>query len=1022
MKQSSGAPQQTSSLGCLGVFSVFCLTLFTVGELALLLWLNPYWVERHAWWRAPLVEQEVAYAYDQVDQLDPQRLSFATTAPGPRLHGPATAPVLFELGSDRADYTLQGGARLQDKLVGGEVIIPPGAVREHALVKLTPISKVPPRMASAFVGPVYDLRIGPHEHYQFERPVEFRFPYSPERAAGGNPVVAVWEGDRWKPLPTRVDAANKVLIASTPHASEAGSIDTASTRAESSTLDWITGAIGNSLRSSIFRVTAYAGISNYNTPEGNFAVHYYPASGDSFGNHKLDQQFEQGVPAGDTPRFVKLVGESLEYSLQRLGELGLNAPTAKLTRYDVYLVDLGEGVLGQSPLGGPLYINCQLPSMALRDGTDPEMDVRTTCAHELTHLLQGAYYGSLAVKTDGESIKFIAEAVAEVAAQMVYPSSNAEVHLLTLEYGRLLTVPWNKTDDPYAYAAFPKWMQMHDDSGWPFSLKAMELSAGEGVGVNPLQDCDDAFRAAAPNSQLKTLGQAFTRFAAWFYHEDQWEGLLTRMHGPAVTAKDQAFSQASIALDSVQQNIALWFQNVARPSNQSPPAIIRRDYGEDALGMLAPLTAHAQYINACPLPKTLKPKLVVWFEPRGTPAADLRVYVMEGVADHHATPQRNGELGMPLRGNAGTVSRIELQPQPVGHVIEDFGLPGKPNRITLLFVNQSLSAAIPGVSVRRWLLVPPPVARVDRDERSGPQNWTVSWDHVGIHPSSQQAATLKIQPRAFKHYNVYRKRWDDPPSAWQVIGTTAADTWSEAAPDPGPWTYTVSVVDILDQESAKATVETHDPFIGTWKGMVAMTAGAPADALAAMMSEGRRRARAEMEQNLAAATTDQERHSIKQSWELDEKLAQHVMQAVNGVAPVVQQTLRLGVPFRVEVDRRGGVYYAKLTEVFWGLTPLPEEFKVDVAMKRSMPNKLVFRDFTQTIEHRELVENAVFRLEPPAFVLYRLDPSGTKNNVIRQESYEITLESMGHDAGTQLRWVLERESPEVGKTLSPVGP
>ena len=52
---------RTNSVGCFGVFAVFCLLLMTAAVLASLWWLDPNWVDQRAWWKPAPLADNAAY-------------------------------------------------------------------------------------------------------------------------------------------------------------------------------------------------------------------------------------------------------------------------------------------------------------------------------------------------------------------------------------------------------------------------------------------------------------------------------------------------------------------------------------------------------------------------------------------------------------------------------------------------------------------------------------------------------------------------------------------------------------------------------------------------------------------------------------------------------------------------------------------------------------------------------------------------------------------------------------------------
>src|SRR6185295_16447382 len=93
------------------------------------------------------------------------------------------------------------------------------------------------------------------------------------------------------------------------------------------------------------------------------------------------------------PMYVRRMGHWLEFARKELHEEGFALPPAKLIRYDCFLAPVGDSGmdLGESNMGGPLFISSKLQEIAVADQTDPETLMKLTCAHELLHVAQGKF-------------------------------------------------------------------------------------------------------------------------------------------------------------------------------------------------------------------------------------------------------------------------------------------------------------------------------------------------------------------------------------------------------------------------------------------------------------------------------------------------------------------------------------------------------------------------------------------------------------------------------------------------------
>src|SRR6185295_11356269 len=244
------------------------------------------WFDRVAFWRAPLVHPELPAA----DAADPKaaRKRWAAELPPepPRKPRPdPTQPVLVPNARVTADYTPAAGAVAKDPGNGASVQVPSGALGQAAKVSLTPVLRVPSTMIAPIAGPVYEVRIDDRDHTDFNRPIDVSIPYVKGLVPGDQVVIGVWENDRWVALPSKVDPAKGLVTASSTHASL---FSVASAARIAARIGFTAGAAkgllvlgvvlagceNDTVRAAGFAAW-YGRSEEYETPEGNFKVHYY---------------------------------------------------------------------------------------------------------------------------------------------------------------------------------------------------------------------------------------------------------------------------------------------------------------------------------------------------------------------------------------------------------------------------------------------------------------------------------------------------------------------------------------------------------------------------------------------------------------------------------------------------------------------------------------------------------------------------------------------------------------------------
>ncbi len=207
-----------SSLGCLGCLAVPSLALMSLFLLGLLWWLNPQWIDHHAVWRAPLVQdsgQWIAFHGDDEAMLEQLGLEAEPELVQPLVE--AQEWQRFEFGQISTEYLSSEGAEIIEPN-GLRLVIPARALSTDGTLTMTPMARLPENMSANFLGPIYDIRLGDEEHLQFRRKATLTLPYVPGLDPTDGQLV-VWENGRWVPVSSRIDRDAHTIRGEISHAS-----------------------------------------------------------------------------------------------------------------------------------------------------------------------------------------------------------------------------------------------------------------------------------------------------------------------------------------------------------------------------------------------------------------------------------------------------------------------------------------------------------------------------------------------------------------------------------------------------------------------------------------------------------------------------------------------------------------------------------------------------------------------------------------------------------------------------------
>jgi hypothetical protein len=362
-------------------------------------------------------------------------------------------------------------------------------------------------------------------------------------------------------------------------------------------------------------------------------------------------------------------------------------------------------------------------------------------------------------------------------------------------------------------------------------------------------------------------------------------------------------------------------------------------------------------------PKSQKAKLVVRFVPYGKVSPDLRIL--------YAVDKCKQQI--PCQSRVSTFEEVQLSlEKPVMKVVDLFGQKDHPDRVTVLAVNRSLEASVPGSSVERWLLVPPSNVQFERVEPSS-RRWRVKWDRVG----------LKDHAPVWGQYEVLRRRVGQKDSDLVPLNRTEDEFYGGDVPTDDDYVFTVKVVDLYGNKSHPAKVGDRDTFAGDWFGVVSEQHGL-------YLSESMVQLRDIYDEKTALArkkiqrmpeSTEHERQRKREELESQqfvEELGDLAMDFASELAPTIGFVARnMGFPVKFSIRRRAGEYfltvksilYMALNEDEFGDLPLESAGDRSLRLKsREVPllSKMVFHspreDFIHTddgvvVTHRNLETN-----------------------------------------------------------------
>ena len=979
------SPVRPRGCGCLMLFSIFCLTVFTAAEVGGLLWLNPEWFDRQAFWRGPILPPDVVLvanpaAHAALDREDAER-DAAATARTAR----ADAPVLLEDLAVEADYDPVRGVTLTTK-ADGVFEFPSGSVRETAHIRVVPIASLPQRYADAalgVVGPVYQIFIGDQEHYQFARPIHVTLPYIPEmlgpKAKHENIKLYTFDGG-WHAFPSTVDPQRHTVSGEVSHCSPtiAGTIDAAQDAG-----NW-TGGFVNTVRQSAWFHFSFGGSKAYETPAQHFKIHYgrfFEAPLSDKGAKRLPPEIKPAKPNPDYPNSVVLLGEFLETSRDNLQTV--NMPISGNSEYNVYLAAssgafLTPAPLGDSPLTGDrLFITSAWYDDSPDAPPPPSADMlrhmmKATATHELLHVAQSQVFGSAMGRG-----RWWMEMTAPYLADRFWAQQGDPTNIVRDYYMGLgdlghncqqLTLSMDdslESNDWYRYAAFLQWLEKKDAAG---VLKVLDqVKKDQDFSVAAL---DKIFQ----REFKKPLGELLEAFAQDFYHLDLANNAIL----PPAVYMNSNETWANYQTKESREFLYAMRASTAK-SDPSPAGIgVVNVWARTEVPALSHLTTSSFPVLFEVLPLNRKPKFVVQYEPAGAPDPDLSLTV--------ATAQVVRKKTGVLRPVTPFV-KVDIKAPQTKYVVGDASVLFDDNRATILLSNRSLDRKIAGGALERWVLLAPAWLQSDPASKSAggapPQGRKLTWHKTELKDA-----------KAFKGYVVYRRKTGEPDSAFKPMAEVKDEKWTDDAGGEDN-AYMVRVKDVLDNESADSPLDDHtDPFQGDWRGTITLVKGSLVEPILTVANK----VGADMDKEESAAiahTADPaERARRQKEWDETKKAGKETYDDLAQALRAGEQVARAGLPFHVAIAREDDRYFL--------LFPDFNAMATGTASKDGIP---MMRSDQHTLQMADMPPES-----PPLLLrLWRVNSDG--RNEIRSE-YRVELPIDGKTEECVIKWDLFREAPQ----------
>ncbi len=769
----------TSRFGCLGCSWVAAMVFGSVVLSATLIWIAPQWLQPILFWNEPPQPPEAILISEELLTDDGE------TEPAAN---PETEVEKWQRFAVAAEYREAEGIELTT-LGGSTFHLPPGAISGDRPVTITPVTRVPGAMVqdgAIPVGPVFHLQIGGEEHWSFDRPIEVSVPFDPAVTGRSfeqaRPTLAVWETDRWRPLPTAYDAGRATLRADVPHASIVG-------------LLWGVGkgvAIGWAIvttepAQAIWQQLKSKCDAVYSTD--NFDLNYLSAGKDGApmpDSDYLDHTAYNGKKHDGHPRYITDLGDFLEDGRKWLPDVRMSVPEVWFDRYEAFVIPLDD--FGASKLGGPLIISTTMEY----DGKLPAnlaYDMRRTCVHELIHVAQDESISNL--QDFALDLRWWIETTAEHLSIKLMKAragqANPKPFFYTSRSPRLPAVGLDGSTElqPYAYARLLDWMEANGvdtvdaiqavNSRWKISEKAL----------------DEEIRKR--NSKGLGLSDYHATFAREYYLANAWTGSMTG-RDKARLVYDLGRFRFPVISTLVRGNYVARFYDEIKIEE---PAVVSKIYAFDARSL--PKRRQTHLVVQVEAPLTANATSIFYAEQRGNPPYDGKP---PAFAVHYARP---------------VATIMSSKKMASGRNLSDDYI----NRMTVVVNHGSFASDDAPITVRRWMLMAPEWVSAFRQNDG---NYAVSWHQAEIKSAADGAA--------FIGYDLYRRPFGatEFPNAPVNFLPLTDEFYVDNPPSDGFWEYTVRVVDSAGNLSEPAPIDTEgDPFVGTWEGRLRLIEGSVAE-------------------------------------------------------------------------------------------------------------------------------------------------------------------------------------------------
>jgi hypothetical protein len=936
----------------------------------------------------------------------------------------------MELASELSEsFTVASGGPTQIRSRNGvHVDMPSGAAPPGTTITISPVARLTPQMGAPFAGPIYDIRVGNRDHFQFNQPVTVSVPFVP-RLAGDEPVrLATFQNGRWVEVPCTVDRQRGVVTAQVNHAS----VWTTLRGAAGAAAGWVGGVttpiwvdLGLPLfmiwNSDSVRAGFYSAYNKGSWEHGtkNFKIHYfrsgkhavmndsdYPLRGNRPGVYvAIDSERSQiltdeGKKA--VPLYIQDLGELAESIRTNLAnQYGMPFPEVRTfagyqagLRYDIFVFDLGD--LGSTPMNGPVLLANNIMPFAVSKGITAERMNNATIAHELTHVAQGGVFSAyVATLQRMESRLAASHAMIEMTGAYMgdrfWEDQGRPTHIVRdfyarqNDYARFLTVSLDRVMKPqfhYSYAVFLSWLDQRKSGD---GLRVVqELFKGGSASLEGLS-------AACSTVLGKPLPDALGEFAQAMYFDELVQvKLFPHLRDQPLTTILTRYSGGTMLTEKGNSIVDPEFANILAPPNYKTASGARPiwPWGRVSITPLPHLTYHALYIRSEELPEKRKPIYYLSFEPNGARPPTVVARLASGVIQREGLPaivESTYFKELPLKSGL-TVLRVNEEMEPPS---------GRPTLVTLLIENRSLTQDLNGMAVERWVLLAPEFVRFEREAEPPAVNsrrWTVVW----------HKAELSAFPRIFAGYNVYRKRVDEADSQFKRVRENWQDeVYTDPAPDDSEYMYNVKVVDRHGNESEFGTIDVDDPFVGVWNGTITLVDGSLADSLIDALKEaGVRMDREELE-SIAKEQDPARRAQRQKEWDQFKKGVGEYWQPVETLLLKAEFLLTVGTKVEFLIWKEKGGSYALLPTKLFGQR-LPVSLQNKIAMTRTDRIVLSFADLQSSQEYRDLIAAG---FPPIELRLSRMEPESTYNN-IRTTSYKIPAKDKFQ--GAELKWSFNR--------------